>query len=110
MFDEFLTSFFGIFQKSFKKEADFLSYINLPNPKRTGDLQQFLAGREVNGEIELKRSFNNISNELPEILAKVGNYIESPELTKAARRWMQNKNEYENYIDSLGDDEDDYDD
>jgi len=79
------------------------------NPKRTRDLQQFLAGREVKGEIELKRSFNNISNELPEILAKVGNYIESPELTKAARRWMQNKNEYENYIDSLGDDEDDYD-
>ncbi|MDP5339545.1 MAG: N-6 DNA methylase [Nodularia sp. (in: cyanobacteria)] len=36
MFDEFLTSFFGIFQKSFKKQADFLSYINLPNPRRTG--------------------------------------------------------------------------
>jgi hypothetical protein len=78
------------------------------NPKRTRDLQQFLAGREVKGEIELKRSFNNISNELPEILAKVGNYIESPELTKASRRWMQNKTEYENYIDSLGDNEDDY--
>jgi hypothetical protein len=79
------------------------------NPKRTGELQQFLGGREVNGEIELKRSFNNIASELPEILAKIGNYIESPELTKAARRWMQNKTEYENYIDSLGDDEDDYD-
>ena len=78
-------------------------------PKRTGDLQQFLAGREVNGEIEMKRSFNNISNELPEILAKVGNYIESPELSNAARRWMQNKTEYENYLSSLEDDDDDYD-
>ena len=79
------------------------------NPKRTGDLQQFLAGREVNGEIEMKRSFNNISSELPEILAKVGNYIESPELSRAARRWIQNKTEYENYLSSLEDDEDDYD-
>jgi hypothetical protein len=78
------------------------------NPKRTGDLTEFLAGREVNGEIEMKRSFNNISSELPEILAKVGNYIESPELTKAARRWMQNKNDYENYLNGLEDDGDDY--
>jgi len=37
MFDEFLPAFFGIFQKSFKREADFLSYINRPNAQRTGD-------------------------------------------------------------------------
>lgn len=37
MFDDFLPAFFGIFQKSFKREADFLSYINRPDAQRRGD-------------------------------------------------------------------------
>ena len=37
MFDEFLPKFFGIFQKSFKKETSFLSYINRPDNQRKGD-------------------------------------------------------------------------
>ena len=53
MFDEFLTSFFGIFQKSFKKEADFLSYINLPNPKRTGDEASIVDNAIISPLLEL---------------------------------------------------------
>ncbi len=53
MFDEFLTSFFGIFQKSFKREADFLSYINLPNPKRTGDEASIVDNAIISPLLEL---------------------------------------------------------
>lgn len=53
MFDEFLTSFFGIFQKSFKKEADFLSYINLPNSKRTGDEASIVDNAIISPLLEL---------------------------------------------------------
>lgn len=53
MFDEFLTSFFGIFQKSFKKQSDFVSYLNLPNSKRTGDEASIVDNAIISPLLEL---------------------------------------------------------
>ena len=78
------------------------------NSRRTVELKQFLRGVETDGEIEIKRSFGNIANELPRILAKLGQYLNAPQLTKNANRWMQNKTAYEEYIANL-ELEDDYD-
>lgn len=71
------------------------------NSRRTVELKQFLRGVETDGEIEIKRSFGNIANELPRILAKLGQYLNAPQLTKNANRWMQNKTAYEEYIANL---------
>ena len=78
------------------------------NTRRTVELQQFLRGVEADGELEMKRSFGNIANELPRILAKLGQHLNAPQLTKNANRWMQNKAAYEEYIANL-ELEDDYD-
>jgi hypothetical protein len=78
------------------------------NTRRTVELQQFLRGIETDGELEMKRSFGSISNELPRILAKLGQHLDAPQLTKNANRWMQNKAAYEEYIANL-ELEDDYD-
>ena len=78
------------------------------NTRRTVELQQFLRGVEADGELEMKRSFGSISNELPRILAKLGQHLNAPQLTKNANRWMQNKAAYEEYIANL-ELEDDYD-
>jgi len=79
------------------------------NTRRTVDLRDFLRGEEADGELEMKRSFGNISNNLPPILAKLGEQINAPQLTRNARRWMQNKAEYERYLMDLeasGDEQD----
>jgi hypothetical protein len=80
------------------------------NTRRTVDLQKFLRGVEVKGELEMKRSFSSIANELPEILVKLGQYLGSPQLTKNAQRWIQNKAAYEQYVANLeaDDSDDDY--
>ena len=78
------------------------------NTRRTVELKQFLRGVEADGELEMKRSFGNIANELPRILAKLGQHLNAPQLTKNASRWMQNKTAYEEYIANL-ELEDDYD-
>ncbi|NDI17829.1 MAG: hypothetical protein EBY83_07705, partial [Verrucomicrobia bacterium] len=78
------------------------------NTRRTVDLRDFLRGEEADGELEMKRSFGNLANNLPPILAKLGEQINAPQLTRNARRWMQNKAEYERYLMDLeaeGDDE-----
>lgn len=74
------------------------------NTRRTVELQQFLRGREEGDKIELTRSFKNISQELPPILVKIGQYLDAPQLVKNAQRWMQRSAEYEQYVDSLDDD------
>jgi hypothetical protein len=71
------------------------------NTRRTVDLQDFLRGVEANGELDSKRSFGNIANELPEILAKIGQHLNAPQLTKNAQRWIQNKAAYEQYLEKL---------
>jgi hypothetical protein len=71
------------------------------NTRRTVELKQFLRGIETDGELEMKRSFGNIANELPRILAKLGQHLNAPQLTKNANRWMQNKAAYEEYIANL---------
>jgi hypothetical protein len=78
------------------------------NTRRTVELQQFLRGVEADGELEMKRSFGNIANELPRILSKLGQHLNAPQLTKNANRWIQNKAAYEEYIANL-ELEDDYD-
>jgi hypothetical protein len=77
------------------------------NTRRTVELQEFLRGVEIDGELEMKRSFGNIANNLPRILAKLGQHLDAPQLTKNANRWMQNKAAYEEYIVNL-EAEDDY--
>jgi len=80
------------------------------NTRRTVDLQEFLRGEENDGEIEMKRSFGNLANNLPPILARLGQHLNAPQLTKNAQRWMQNKAEYERYLMDLeaeGDEPDD---
>ena len=80
------------------------------NTRRTVDLKEFLRGVETDGELEMKRSFSNIANNLPPILAKLGEQINAPQLTRNAQRWMQNKAEYERYLMDLeaqGDEPDD---
>jgi hypothetical protein len=78
------------------------------NTRRTVELKQFLRGIETDGELEMKRSFGSIANELPRILAKLGQHLNASQLTKNANRWMQNKAAYEEYIANL-ELEDDYD-
>ena len=78
------------------------------NTRRTVELKQFLRGIETDGELEMKRSFGSIANELPRILAKLGQHLGAAQLTKNANRWMQNKAAYEEYIANL-ELEDDYD-
>lgn len=78
------------------------------NTRRTVELQQFLRGVETGDELEMKRSFGSIAKDLPSILAKLGQYLDAPQLTKNANRWMQNKAAYEEYIANL-ELEDDYD-
>ena len=78
------------------------------NTRRTVELKQFLRGIETDGELEMKRSFGSIANELPRILAKLGQHLDASQLTKNANRWMQNKAAYEEYIANL-ELEDDYD-
>lgn len=53
MFDDFLPAFFGIFQKSFKREADFLSYINRPDPQRRGDEASMVDNAIISPWLEL---------------------------------------------------------
>lgn len=53
MFDEFLHAFFGIFQKSFKREADFLSYINRPDAQRRGDEASIVDNAIISPLLEL---------------------------------------------------------
>lgn len=77
------------------------------NTRRTVELQEFLRGVETDGELEMKRSFGSIANNLPRILAKLGQHLNAPQLTKNANRWMQNKTAYEEYIANL-EAEDDY--
>ena len=80
------------------------------NTRRTVDLKDFLRGEETDGELEMKRSFSNIANNLPSILSKLGEQLNAPQLTKNAQRWMHNKADYERYIMDLemdGDDEPD---
>jgi hypothetical protein len=80
-----------------------LYHLTRYNTKNTAELQQFLRGREVNGKLELKRSFFKIADELPAILEKIGNKLNVPQLAKNAARWQQNSHSYSNYLDSLGD-------
>lgn len=53
MFDDFLPAFFGIFQKSFKREADFLSYINRPDAQRRGDEASIVDNAIISPLLEL---------------------------------------------------------
>jgi hypothetical protein len=80
------------------------------NTRRTVDLRDFLRGEETANELEMKRSFGNIANNLPPILAKLGEQINAPQLTRNAQRWMQNKAEYERYLMDLEADGDEPDD
>jgi hypothetical protein len=77
------------------------------NSRYTVELQQFLRGVEINGELDVKRSFSNISRELPPILITLGDKLQSPQLVKSAQRWMQNLKDYQMYLASLEDDEED---
>jgi hypothetical protein len=77
------------------------------NSRYTVELQQFLRGVEINGELDVKRSFSNISRELPPILITLGDKLQSPQLVKSAQRWMQNLKDYQMYLASLEDEEED---
>ena len=81
------------------------------NSRYTVELQKFLRGVEINGELDIKRSFSNISRVLPPILVTLGDKLQSPQLAKSAQRWMQNLKDYHAYLASSeidDDDEDDY--
>ena len=71
------------------------------NTKLTVDLQQFLRGSEVKGKLENAKGFNAISRELPDILATIGAKIGYAPLANNARRWMHNREEYEQYLSDL---------
>jgi hypothetical protein len=77
------------------------------NSRYTVELQQFLRGVEINGELDVKRSFSNMARELPPILVTLGDKLQSPQLSKSAQRWMQNLKDYQMYLASLEDDEED---
>ena len=80
------------------------------NTRHTVDLQKFLRGVEVKGELETPKGFSNISSMLPEILSNIGYKIGAPALMKAANGWITRRKDYKNYIDNLKlGDEDDYD-
>jgi hypothetical protein len=71
------------------------------NTKLTVGLQQFLRGSEVKGKLENAKGFNAVSKELPDILATIGAKIGYAPLANNARRWMQNREEYEQYLSDL---------
>lgn len=53
MFDEFLSAFFEIFQKRFRREADFLNYMNRPDNKRRGDEASIVDNAIISPLLEL---------------------------------------------------------
>jgi hypothetical protein len=71
------------------------------NTKITVPLQQFLRGVEVKGKIENAKGFSAISKELPDILADIGSKLNYAPLAHNARRWMQNREDYEQYLSDL---------
>jgi hypothetical protein len=71
------------------------------NTKLTVGLQQFLRGSEVKGKLENAKGFNAVSRELPDILATIGAKIGYAPLANNARRWMHNREEYEQYLSDL---------
>jgi len=71
------------------------------NTKITVPLQQFLRGTEVKGKIENAKGFSAISKELPDILAEIGAKLNYAPLANNARRWMHNREEYEQYLSDL---------
>jgi hypothetical protein len=71
------------------------------NTKLTVGLQQFLRGSEVKGKLENAKGFNAVSKELPDILATIGAKIGYAPLANNARRWMHNREEYEQYLSDL---------
>jgi len=72
------------------------------NKKDTVDLRDFLWGEYTDDNtLETKRSFNNISQALPPILAELGVKLNAPQITKNANRWIQNLNQYRELIQKL---------
>jgi hypothetical protein len=71
------------------------------NTKITVPLQQFLRGTEVKGKIESAKGFSAISKELPDILAEIGAKLNYAPLANNARRWIHNREEYEQYLSDL---------
>jgi hypothetical protein len=71
------------------------------NTKLTVELQQFLRGSEVKGKLENAKGFNAVSKELPDILATIGVKIGYAPLANNARRWIHNREEYEQYLSDL---------
>jgi len=71
------------------------------NTKITVPLQQFLRGTEIKGKIESAKGFSAISKELPDILAEIGAKLNYAPLANNARRWMHNREEYEQYLSDL---------
>ena len=71
------------------------------NTKITVPLQQFLRGTEVKGKIENAKGFSAISKELPDILATIGAKLNYAPLANNARRWIHNREEYDQYLSDL---------
>ena len=67
-------------------------------PSQTKDLKDFLSGKEKHGVVDMHKSFSVIAKELPVILERLGRHINSPELSKAAKRWEHNREVYKDYV------------
>jgi hypothetical protein len=67
-------------------------------PSQTNDLKDFLSGKEKHGVVDMHKSFSIIAKELPVILERLGRHINSPELSKAAKRWEHNREVYKDYV------------
>lgn len=76
-------------------------------PKRTRELKDFLSGEEVKGELELPKRFSKIARELPEILEQIGRNIDAPDLTRAALRWKNLRDDFERFLKDLESQDDD---
>ena len=67
-------------------------------PAQTKDLKDFLSGKEKHGVVDMHKSFSIIAKELPVILERLGRHINSPELSKASKRWEHNREVYKDYV------------
>ena len=88
----------------FNKLGKELRHLTQQSPRHAATLNDFLGS--------LPKNFNALADELPEILAQIGQKIGDRELTRKAQLWTKAKQDFRNYLGELeaSGEEDDYDD
>ena len=83
-----------------KMQAD-LYDLTRQSPTHAAELKQFLRGKMIKDNLVMPKSFSDLNKELPEILARMGSKMGADALKNNAKRWVHNKQDYEDFINKL---------